>query len=208
MGIGLVLGIGSAVAMTIATTASLRAALDQPTQSLPARFVVHLDQGDFAVYQRTGTSSQVGPVSSKVNHAVTVRPQDVTVTGPTGQTLTAAWPSGTETLTNNGEIFTAAVVFAAPDPGDYTISVKGTGEVLVGERVFTVMSKALPWLLGLGLGGLAFIAGLIALIVALSRRKNAAVQPGPYSLPPGSQTFPPPAPPAQGTHPSPPHSTS
>ena len=183
MGIGLVLGIGSAVAMTIATTASLRAALDQPTQSLPARFVVHLDQGDFAVYQRTGTSSQVGPV-------------------------TAAWPSGTETLTNNGEIFTAAVVFAAPDPGDYTISVKGTGEVLVGERVFTVMSKALPWLLGLGLGGLAFIAGLIALIVALSRRKNAAVQPGPYSLPPGSQTFPPPAPPAQGTHPSPPHSTS
>jgi Protein of unknown function (DUF2510) len=91
--------------------------------------------------------------------------------------------NSTETLNRNQSAFTGAVKFTVVTPGQYVVTVSGgSGTAVVGRSLGDTIGKHLGWLFGIGIGGLAFLIGLIWLIVALRRRgKNKAALAGAYS---------------------------
>jgi Protein of unknown function (DUF2510) len=107
----------------------------------------------------------------------------VRVTGLDGTTITTRRMNSSETLDRNQSTFTGAVKFTVVTPGQYEVNVSaGNGTAVVGRSLADTVGRHLGWLFGIGIGGLAFVIGLIWLIVALRRRgKNKAALAGAYS---------------------------
>jgi hypothetical protein len=146
-----------------------------PTFVIPGSTTRTFDKGVYVVFERTGTTSAAGNAS--------VGPADVQVTGPDGATITTRRMSSTETVTRDGSVFLGAAKFTVVTPGKYDIEVLAgdDGVAVVGPSLVDSVSKNLGWLAGIGVGGLAFLVGLIWLIVALRRRgKNKAALAGGY----------------------------
>ncbi len=178
----MVLGPVVAVASIVGLVAGAVSTLTAPTFDIPGSTTRTLDKGVYVVFERTGESSSSGNVTISRNNAVTIGPEDVQVTGPNGSTITTREMFSNETLNRNGSIFTGAVKFTVVTPGQYDVNVSsGNGTAVVGRSLADAVGKHLGWLLGVGIGGLAFVIGLIWLIVALRRRgKNKAALAGPY----------------------------
>jgi hypothetical protein len=171
--------------------------------STPATFTVPLESGDWAVYQYTGNTQQVGPVTRTSNRSVTLSARQVTITSPSGQAITATGSTVNETITLDGAIYTAAAIFTVAEPGSYRVEVtKQVGDVRVAPRVTSIFGGAAWWFVAIALGGLLFVAGIITAIVGArgSRTPPTAWGPGgpggpaygagPSPYPPGQPGYP------------------
>jgi Protein of unknown function (DUF2510) len=204
MVLGPIVGIASIVGLLAGTVSTFTA----PTFDIPGSITRKLDKGVFVVYERTGDSSSSGTASN----SVTIKPADVEVTGPDGSTITTQRLFSNENLTRNGSVFTGAVRFTVVTPGQYEVNVSGAnGEAVVGRSLVDSVRGRLGWLAGIGIGGLAFLVGLILLIVKLrSRGKYKAAQAGSFpgvasGYPPMAPGYPPTAPtyqPQDATYPT------
>jgi Protein of unknown function (DUF2510) len=178
----MILGPVVAIASVVGLVAGAVSTLTAPTFDIPGSTSRTLDKGVYVVFERTGDSSSSDNVTISRNNAATIGPEDVQVTGPDGIAITTRRMSSNETLNRNQSIFTGAVKFTVVTPGKYDVNVSGgDGTAAVGRSVVDSVRKRLGWLIGVGIGGLAFLIGLIWLIVALRRRgKNKAALAGAY----------------------------
>lgn len=178
----MMLGPVLSIVSIIALVAGAIGTFTTSTFDMPGSTTRTLDKGVYVVFERTGESSSSGNVTISRNDAVTIGPEDVQVIGPDGTTIATRRMSSNETLNRNGSIFVGAVKFTVVTPGRYDVNVlAGNGTAVVGRSLVDTIGKHLGWLVGIGIGGLAFVIGLIWLIVALRRRgKNKAVLAGAY----------------------------
>lgn len=182
-----VLGVGMAIAaigivgLMSSTGSILVQAATSPPLTSPGVLTVAMTPDEWAVYQLTGISKQVGPVTTTNQRALTISPRQVVVTGPDRVTLSTTRPSMTETIDLNGQIYTAAALFTVTQPGDHTVEVKADGgQVIVAKRVSSVLKSTVPWVVAMVLGGIVAFVGLILVIVS-SRRSRGT----PPAWPPG-----------------------
>ncbi len=174
--------------------------LTQPTFTYPGSTTVTIEKpGDWAVYERTGTSTQNGPVTTTQNRSTALRPADVTVTGPGGQSVSTVSVFTNETLSPGDGVYTAAVQFHADRAGQYTVEVSGdrSGRAIVARKLSDQFGDVVWWLVGMLGSGLVFVIGIIALIVSAVRTSRAnrptlppyppgpPMGPGPGPYPPG-----------------------
>ena len=178
----MVLGPLVAIASVVGLVAGAVSTLTAPTFEIPGSTTRTLEKGVYVVFERTGESSSSDNVTISRNNAATIGPEDVQVTGPDGTTIATRRMNSNETLNRNQSAFTGAVKFTVLTPGQYDINVSaGNGTAVVGRSLVDSVRKHLGWLFGVGGGGLAFLIGLIWLIVALRRRgKNKAALAGAY----------------------------
>jgi Protein of unknown function (DUF2510) len=178
MVLGPIIGIASVVGLLAGAISSFTA----PAFSIPGSTTRTLDKGVFVVFERTSESSSTDDVTISRNNPVTIGPQDVEVTGPNNERVTTQKVTARETLTRNQSVFRGAVKFTVVNPGRYTVKVSGAqSSAIVGPSLSDTIGKHLGWLAGIGIGGLAFLVGLVWLIVALRRRaKNKAALAGTY----------------------------
>jgi Protein of unknown function (DUF2510) len=195
----MVLGPLVAIASIVGLLAGAISTLTEPTFDIPGSTTRTLDKGVYVVFERTGERSSSGNVTFSRNGVATIGAEDVQVTGPDGTRITTRRMTSTETLNRNGSIFSGAVKFTVVTPGQHDVTVSGgNGTAVVGRGLADSVGNHLGWLVGVGIGALAFLLGLIWLIVALRRRgKNKAALAGAY---PGAALAYPPAgyPPAAG----------
>jgi Protein of unknown function (DUF2510) len=204
MVLGPIVGIASVVGLLAGAISSFTA----PAFTIPGSTTRTLDKGVYVVFERTSESSSSGNVTISRDNAVTIGPGDVQVSGPGGARIAAQEVTANETLTRNKSVFRGAVKFTVVTRGQYTVKVlAGDGTAIVGPSLVDTIGKHLGWLAGIGIGGLAFVIGLIWLIVAIRRRgKNSAALAGAY---PGAVSGYPPTTPTGGEaypsyHPVPP----
>ena len=167
----MILGPLLSIVSIIALVAGAISTFTTPTFDIPGSTTRTLDKGVYIVFERTGEGSSSGNVTISRNNAVTIGPEDVQVTGPNGARTTTLEMNSNETLNRNQSIFTGAVKFTVVTPGQYDINVSaGNGTAVVGRSLGDTIGKHLGWLFGIGIGGVAFVIGLIWLIVSLRRR--------------------------------------
>jgi hypothetical protein len=135
-----------------------------PTFTVPGSTTRTFDKGVYVLFERTGTTSSAGNA--------TIGPRDVQVTGPDGARITTRRMSSTENVNRDGSVFLGAAKFTIVTPGKYDIEVLAgdSGTAVVGPSLVDSVGKNLGWLAGIGIGGVAFLIGLIWLIVSLRRR--------------------------------------
>lgn len=174
-----VLGVGMAIAaigivgLMSSTGSILVQAATSPPLTSPGVLTVAMTPDEWAVYQLTGISKQVGPVTTTNQRALTISPRQVVVTGPDRVTLSTTRPSMTETIDLNGQIYTAAALFTVTQPGDHTVEVKADGgQVIVAKRVTSVLKSTVPWVVSMVLGGIVAFIGLILVIVSSRRPRG------------------------------------
>jgi hypothetical protein len=174
LGIALMLMIGGAllaIPTLIVGILPIIDALDSKQFPVPGTATQHLGKGTYVVYERTGSNS-LGSTFDDVT--VTIRPEDVTVTGPDGRVRTYLPDFYDETLTDADDRFTGAVRFRTESEGDYTIRVDAARPttVIVARPFFDTIGRSLVWFAFTGIGGVAFIVGVILLIVGSVRRSR------------------------------------
>lgn len=164
-------GVGAAVA----SGRGFLSAVTGPVESTPVAITRSLTPGSYVVYQRTGWSHRVGPISGSYNGEVTIGPRDVTVLDPAGTNVSVTVPTFSQTIGRDGAQFTGAVEFVADQPGVYQIQVREPGQqVIVAPSFGTLFARASRWLAALAIGGLLAVAGLVLLIVGLVQKRPVA----------------------------------
>jgi hypothetical protein len=193
----MVVGAALAVPTGIAGFAPIVRAVEAPAAGfeVPGSARVHLAKATYMVYEDTGQSATGSPFSSHADPTIT--PGEVTVTGAADE-IVPVYEHGAadESRTNNGRRYVGAVRFNTPASGDYTINVQNAAPkgVLIAQPLVDTISSAFGWLALAGVGGLAFVLGVVLLIVGAVRRSNVdrafayevATPPGWYPDPAGS----------------------
>jgi hypothetical protein len=183
----LVVGCGIAIVWFVITIVGL---VDAPNDfdriAIPGQEVVTLDDGDWVIYyeQDVRRSRSYGYPS-------------VDVTGPDGRSISVEYASDSYSYNVNGNDGEALYEFHASSPGAYTIEATPIGEpgapavdrIAIGRPIFD--GSQIGGILGsLALGAVAFLAGLVILIVTIVRRGRAKRRPAmaygaaPYGGPP------------------------
>ena len=164
MGVALVVGV---VSLVMFVRPFIHTFADSPRFSTPAQFDVHLGKGSYEIYDQYGSS------------AVGLRPENVSVLSPAGDSIPVDRPTHTETVTRNGHQYTGVVRFHPPTSGLYTIRIRSPipSDVIVARTLTDTFHQAVPWLPSMVLGGFGFLAGIAMLIVGLVRRHSKPVQP-------------------------------
>jgi Protein of unknown function (DUF2510) len=190
----IIVGIALAVPTFIAGIVPIVRAVQSPIRfDFPGRARMHLDHGDYMLYEDRGATS-IGNAFSH-DDSVTITPADVRVTAPDGTTVTV-FERGTfvETVNIDGRRYVGAVRFTAPTAGDYVVAVATTpgGQALVSRPLGSVARRSLGWFALTALGGVLLIVGVVLLVVGAVRRGRsqvptfAASPPGWYPDPAGS----------------------
>ncbi len=171
---GAVLAVPTLVAGIIPITRSVSNA---GTFVSPGPVVMHLGKGTYMVYEFTSDGSFDAPFN---NDDVTISPADVTVTGPTGLPVNV-FDRGSlrETCRSNGGEFVGAARFTTPTDGLYTIAIRSATPTgfAVARPLSAAIRKALAWFALVGVGGIAFVVGVVLLIVGSVRRSQVAAAP-------------------------------
>jgi len=141
----------------------------------PGSDEMHLTTGRYVVFELTGSQTNGGPITFTQNNFPVLTPGDVTVTGPSGQTVATRFLSSNQTINRNGKIYTGVIAFNIADAGQYTVTVaRVPGEVIVTRSILDGQGGHL--ILGIASGlvfAFAAAALLIATIVVSSRRSRA-----------------------------------
>jgi hypothetical protein len=134
--------------------------------SAPTEVVTDFEAGSYSVYQKADGT------------AVALSPQTVSVTGSQGP-VTVRDAGTTETLTRGQVVYEAVARFTIAEPGRYTVSLRSTDltEVVIGPSLAVVLSRALPWVMVLGVGILVSLVGAALLIAAIVRRRRTPMAP-------------------------------
>jgi hypothetical protein len=168
--IGLVLGISGAVALGVA----FWDVITGPRYVIPGTVVVHLDSGTHIVFEQTGTSESSGALTVSRFDAVSIEPNQVTVTAPDGSDLRVRQSDPGETIDRNSDHFVAAVEFHAPEDGTYRLRFRtATTRVMIQTPFGDVFRNNVGWIVAVVMGGLLFVGGLVLLIVGIARRSSA-----------------------------------
>jgi hypothetical protein len=208
-----VIGIAVVIPSVIAASATAKNALKiRVSAAIPSQFQVTLPSGKWEVYELTGTvrggSAGILSFSRSSIHPLDIDASDVRVQDSDGSILpvTASY-SNTHfsTYTAGTRLYTGVASFDASQPGRYDITVASPANdtVIVARPPFAGLSKALPAIGTSVLGGVAFLVGLILLILDFDRRRKSA-SPGRSSYPDpgyGSPTYGPPGSPPAHTWP-------
>jgi hypothetical protein len=165
--VGLILAVPSAIAIGVRTVR----ALSTPPMTTPGASTRHLTAGTWFVFERTGTKTGLGGFTITHDHAPTIEPGDVTVTGPDGETPSVNPVTVDETITEGPRIYTAAVQFTVPSTGTYVVRVDTPGsEVLIARPLAQTLRGMAKYGLGILGGALLVVIGGILLIVGSVRR--------------------------------------
>lgn len=166
-----VVGVAGVIGIAVAGVNSVSDLLDSPKMTVPGSSSFTLEPGTWVIYEPTGTSRVGSPTTRGLT---SLRPSDVTVTGPNGNDVPTGIPGGTQTVTVGSTIYTAAVSFPVDTTGSYRIRIDDvdSGTVLVGKSVFDQFKTIGLWLFAFLFSGLLFLIGLIVLIVGIVRRSS------------------------------------
>lgn len=173
---GLALGIVAAILLARSVGPALNAAFFKHSCATPCSQVLGLNAGRYLVFEQTGDSNSVGPVTTSHRGPTTITQSDVVVTSADGRTLDVFASNGSETITRNGTIYTGAVSFRVPESGRYRVSVHAPGatHVIVAPGIGQLFAKALPGVAVAVVGLVAGTMGIVVLILAWTRRRSAA----------------------------------
>lgn len=170
--IGLVVGVVGV--FVVARAASV---LGEETFSTPVSSTLELAEGSYTVYQETSPGL---PTFDPAR----IGPENITVTGPSGQRIPVESPTAvTETLTRGGIEYLGVARFRAPVDGDYRIEIASasTTRVIIGPSVTSIIGGFFFGLGSILLASLLVIIGVILLVVGMVRRNRG---PSPV-MPPG-----------------------
>jgi hypothetical protein len=208
-------GIVIAIVAVVAIVAPFVGIYSSEVYVNPGEVHLHLKHQRYTVYERSRALDSVfgGSVLS---------PSQLSVTAPDRSTVPVQYASRNETIKRNSAEFHSRLEFEPPASGDYTLEFKPVQtSVIVARSLEDVVRGVLVWF-GVGaLGGALLVAGLVMLIVGVTRRgraKRAAYagwgapagtwygQSPPQWAPPGTAApgYPPPAYPQSGYPPAPP----
>jgi hypothetical protein len=190
----MIVGAALAIPTFVAGIVPIVRAVRSPIRfEVPGRAHMHLEHGDYMVYEDRGASSFGNAFSQ--DDSVTITPTDVTVTAPSGEPVDVfERGSVLEIMNVEGRHYVGAVRFTAPTAGEYVVGVNATtaGHVLVARPLGSVARGSIGWFALTGLGGLLFIVGVVLLIVGAVRRSGsrapafASAPPAWYPDPSGS----------------------
>jgi hypothetical protein len=160
---------------------SFLAAMVGPVEPTPAHFTRDLQPGSYLIYQLTGTSHRIGPLTTSFDSGVTINVGAVVILGPDGRLVPLSPPTFTQTVDRGDEHFTGAVEFVVHDPGVYRIDIETPGQqVIVAASLGNMFGRARAWLAIVVLAMLLGTAGLVVLVVSLvSGRRRPATPGGP-----------------------------
>jgi hypothetical protein len=195
MVLGAVIGIASIVAITVPLVRTFSAS----AHSVPSRFPIHLRHARYTVFERTSDSSGFS-FGARPTGRVTIEPSQVRVTAPDGQPVFVYQARNRETMSRGSDDYTSAVQFDAPMGGTYDVRVSSRTQtaVIVTRPLRDVVRSVLVWFGTGAVGGIIVIAGLVMLIVGITRRSRArrATQAGwgqpAWGQPAWSAQYPPP----------------
>jgi hypothetical protein len=200
MVIGAVVGVPSLIIAIVPFVRTIETkAIDTPTT-----VERHLDHGTYEVYEYSGRSSLF---PSTTDGTTDLQPGEIVVTDRSGDQLGVGEPGVLETISRGGRSYTAVAVFDVPSSGSYEIAVHSSqpDQVIIAPSVADQFRRALWWFVASALAGLAFVVGLILLIVGSVRRNRAPKgwTPGWAYGPPGGPGWGPGGPGAPGWGPGP-----
>ncbi|HUS61195.1 MAG TPA: hypothetical protein VMY34_03295 [Acidimicrobiales bacterium] len=173
---GFALGILGVVLFVLAIVKTVLA----PSHDIPGSFQLELSKGQWTVYEHTAHEISGSTDSSPAQRTSIEFPrltnESVRVTQlDTGRAVTLRSASSNETLTQNSDVFSAVMVFDAPDEGRYSVSVDAglPGQIIVARGFGDTFVRAARWIALMFAGGLLFLLGGVLLIVGIVRRRNA-----------------------------------
>ncbi len=148
-----------------------------PGLGAPLDVHLRLDKGEYAFYEQTASTNNVGPVTTNVFNTPTLTPDQVTVSGEDGQPLAV---HGRERFARDAQTvddatYTGRAWFDVPRAGSYHVVVSDTasGDLLLRP------TDAVSWpsLLTSLAGGVVFLVGIV-LLARRRRPRAAAATPG------------------------------
>ena len=141
--------------------------------SMPGNVLVHLNRGEYTVYEHTSTRSGLGGLHLGNATAITIHAEQVTVTAPDTSFVPVSDDKNNDTLTQGSGVYSATVEPAAPISGEYSIvfATKAT-TVLIAKSLRSAFKRALPWFVAGVIGGALVVTGGILLIVGGTRRSR------------------------------------
>ena len=169
MVVGAVIGFASVIAIAIPIVNTLTSR-EYP---VPTHLSLHLRPERYTVFERTGSRSGFS-FSSGSGH-VTIDPSQVTITAPDGENVFVFQAVNNDTITRGSNEYTSAVEFDAPTSGNYDIrlSTRTSTWVVITRSVPDTIRSVLVWF-GIGaVGGIMLVAGLVMLIMGVTRRGRA-----------------------------------
>jgi hypothetical protein len=174
-----VAGIGVAVWMLFSSVAGgVNDAVTAPRLAVPGHQTLHLRSGSYLVYGRVDLGGGTGLTA-------------VSVSTPDGRTL-ATTSTSWQTLTRDSDEFRSVAAFTAPSDGQYTVSLEGRvgSQAIVAPGLAHIFGGvSLAATVGV-ICAMAFLAGIVLLIVGAVRRSSSRrPEGGPPQYPPG---YPPP----------------
>jgi hypothetical protein len=151
--------------------------LDSAVYKAPTHVDIGFNASTYYVFEQTGSRFSVPGFSYTHTEFPTLEPGQVHVVSTTGQPVGTWSASGNETITKGSQIYSNAVGFDVPAPGDYSVTIasKSPIAVIIAPSLGDQFLAAAPWLILLGIGSPVAIAGLVLLIRASNRRKRGSV---------------------------------
>ncbi len=143
--------------------------------STPGTTSLSLTPGSWVVYEQTGRTSQVGPVTSTFDGPVSLAPDDVRVTDG-GTSVPVTTLDANETITEDGTIYTGAVTFRVSRAGTYAVDVTSLrSHVRIGPDIDESFGRSAGWFAATGV---ALLGVLVSGGVTWgSRRRLVPVRP-------------------------------
>ncbi len=131
--------------------------------------------GRYGVFERTGTSRGGGGITFTEQDLPNLRPSDVTVTGPTGESIPTRYMETNETINQNGALYTGVVEFHITEPGPYRVQIdRVQGQAIVTRDLLD--GQAHNVVLGLVSGFSSWprpaLLTISSIVVAVRRRRE------------------------------------
>jgi len=187
----LVLGVVVAIVGVVKAVAPIvRALVASAPFEASGTHIVHLSHtGEYLVYEETGEN---GFNLSNGAGDTTITTGDVTITAPNGEPVRIEPRDATpERVTRDAVVYVGVVKFHASTTGDYTVKIatENAHRVIVGRSVLDSFRAGLPWWGVTLLGGGSALAGLVMLIVGISRRRRFRQMAYAGAWAPGAPTY-------------------
>lgn len=143
--------------------------------NVPGSGTVELGTGTFALFQKTGDTNTAGPVRPPETVDPSVDPAELEIVAPGGEPV-AVELGGGDIVKSGGESFTTIAEFDAATAGTYEVvaNTSSRGQLIVGRERGDLLRSLWPWITVSIAGAVVALAGVVAVIVLLVRRRAMA----------------------------------
>lgn len=169
IGVGLLLVLACGARIAVHAVPAVMASSSAPELVTPVRTRLQLAATEYAVYQRTG--QVVTGSADDVAAPATVQPDAVQVTR-SGVRLAVRGPGTvSQTLTRDGDVYTAVAFFTVPVSGSYSVAVvsQEPTRLVVARSFGSAFTGMGPWFVGTLVGGGLLLLGTVLLVVGAMR---------------------------------------